>query len=215
MIHTLTRISYGWNTVWSPGRRRLSFLNPAALIAAVGVIATALALAPGRAGGTAPETLCDAAPLIAPGLSLGSLSLGMQAAAAHQLLDAPGTLVEVTQDRLGQDHVVFFKGPSAGWMYVARNGLVVMLVLVDDGSYTQKACSTAEGLHLGSTPEEVQAAYGPPPRIFQAASGGSFWIYDQRGIAFDVRPFHGDTTVSLIEVFRAGEYCQVTITACQ
>lgn len=184
-------------------------------IAVAGIVATVLACAPGRAGGAVSESLCDATPLIAPGLSLGSLSIGMQAVAARQLLDVPGALVDVSQDRLGQDHVLFFRGPSTGWMYVARNGTVVMLVLMDDGSSMQKACSTAEGLHLGSTPEEVQAAYGPPPRVFQTASGGRFWIYDQRGIAFDVRPLHGDTAVRLIEVFRAGEYCQVTITACQ
>lgn len=184
-------------------------------IVAVGLVGTVLAFTAGRAGGAGPESLCDAAPLIAPGLSLGSLSLGMQAVAARQLLDVPGALVDVSQDRLGQDHVLFFRGPSSGWMYVARNGTVVMLVLMEDKSFMQKACSTAEGLHLGSTAEEVQAVYGPPPRIFQTPSGGTLWIYDKRGIAFDVGPLNGYTGVRLIEVFRAGEYCQVTLTGCQ
>ena len=185
-----------------------------ALIATLGLVATVLAFAPGRAG-AAPETLCDATPLIAPGVSLGSLSIGMQAGEARHILDVPGTLVNVTQDRQGQDHVLFLRGPSTGWLYVARNGSVVMLVLIDDGSFTQRTCATAEGIHLGSTLDEVQAAYGPPPRVFQAASGGSFWIYDPRGIAFDVRPYLGPPAVRLIEVFRPGEYCQVTGAACR
>jgi hypothetical protein len=73
-----------------------------------------------------------------------------------------------------------FFWPKSRWLVETdRAGIVYDVAIVNDAR-----CSTADGLHDGLTPTDIQAKWGPPSRTAHAQTGHEFLVYDSRGATF-------------------------------
>lgn len=73
----------------------------------------------------------------------------------------PGTNPIPSSGPGGFAQVAYTEGPNTGMIQTARDGVVVMLALIEDGGHTQAASRTPQGIHLGSSMNDVAAANVP------------------------------------------------------
>lgn len=135
--------------------------------------------------GTVPaQASVDPAHLIAPGVGIGPVKLGMAIGNVAALLGTPTAAQVFTHGAVlpARGGATAFYWPKSRWLVETdRTGIVYDVAILNDPQ-----CSTADGLHDGLTPADIRAKWGPPSRSAHAQTGSEFLVYDSRGVTFVV-----------------------------
>jgi hypothetical protein len=119
------------------------------------------------------QAATPAALLIVPGRSVGPIVLGMRMTQVFQFLGPP-------ERRVPSGETIKFFWPRRGLtVRVDRDGRVAA-IFVESPSYR-----TARGIGVGSTRDEVVAAYGPAPQA-QEDRATLILVYTRLGITFAI-----------------------------
>lgn len=179
------------------------------LIVATGTIRPAPVLAEGN--DYRPDSqMCPAVGGIVPGYGVGAITLNAALDVARRILGVPlfsrsGTLNGSRWEQLAYSWITVF----------AQNNRIVQLTVPPQApvAYVQAfpGCRTAEQLGLLDTGATMLARmYGTPDSTIPGR-GAQYWLYDHRGILFDVAGAPGDpqSRVRGLSVFPAGRYCAI------
>jgi hypothetical protein len=180
-----------------------------ALFAAICIINPAPGLAEGN--DYRPDSqLCPASGGIVPGYGIGSITLNAALDVARQILGSPlltrsGTVNGSTWTQL-----------AYSWLTVAaQNNRIVQVTVLPQAASAYvtmfPGCQNAQQLGLlGTAATMLGQVYGTPDNTINA-NGAQYWLYNHRGIVFNLASAAGDprSLVRSLSVFPAGRYCAI------
>lgn len=130
---------------------------------------------------TLAQPPADSAHLITPGVGIGPIRLGMVVSDVIRLLGMPRAAQVLSRSRvLSRAGATAFYWPNSKLLVEADGAGVVY----DIATLNDSRCITADGLHDGLSPADIQEKWGPPSRIAHAQTGNKLLVYDSRGVTF-------------------------------
>jgi hypothetical protein len=134
--------------------------------------------------GAAPLAQPDEKHLIIPGNSIGPIKIGMSPSVVRSIL-SPGSRLPAPPPGYEQTIGVWSGPLGSFWVRFAEPGAVAIAIDKDTGY------ATAEGVHIGSTADEVRAAFGEPSNVAHKSSlkreDYDVMQYDSKGIDMFLR----------------------------